>query len=151
MTEVKKTKDALLEKPMFIRFGIMLFRVKPLTLAQIYEIGAVVENMKEVETNTLGRTINALAKSLELYENIPLCEKVVLISMFRRSLWRKIWGRFIRKRMTVARYRRLVEYFALTFQAAFFFTSFTFLKGAKMITSPTNTDEVTALGASSEE
>ena len=144
---IKKTSDVLTEKPITIRFGLLFFVIRPMTMAQIYEIGAIVEKAEGVELNG---DFNPIVKMLEAYENVKVCSEVVVAMMFRNRIYRKLFGWYVKKHLTMNRYRKIIEFGAVTFQAAFFLTSFTFLKGTKEVASPTNTAEATARGDLSE-
>lgn len=148
MGNVKKTSDVITEKPLIIRFGLLFFILRPMTMAQMYEIGALVEKTEEME---LEGEFNPIVKMLQSYKEIAICSKVATLMLFR-SLWmRKIFGWYVRHLMTMDKYQKIVEYSAITFRAAFFLTSFSFLKGIKETTKTTNTVGATTLGGSSED
>ena len=145
---IKKTSDVLTEKPIIIRFGLLFFVIRPMTMAQIYEIGAIVEKTEEIE---LEGDFNPIVKMLESYKDIKACSDVATTMVFRSRWMRKLFGWYIKNHLTMARYQRIIEYGAITFRAAFFLTSFSFLKGAKEVTKTTNTAAATARGGSLEE
>lgn len=145
---IKKTSDVITEKPIIVRFGLLCFVVKPMTMAQIYEIGAVVEKTEGIDLNG---DFNPVVKMLSSYKDVKTCSEVATIMVFRSRWTRKLFGWYIKHHMTMARYQKIIEYGAVTFRAAFFLTSFSFLKGTKEITKTTNTAEATAHGGSSAE
>ena len=49
MTHVQKVADTISEKSALVWFGIFPVLIRPLTLAQIYDIGAVVERMGVID------------------------------------------------------------------------------------------------------
>lgn len=143
MDNVKKTSDVITEKPLLIRFGLLFFVLKPMTMAQIYEIGALVEKTEEIDLNG---NFNPIVKMLSQYRDIKTCSQVATVMLFR-SLWmRKLFGWYVRHHMTMKRYQSIIEYGAITFRAAFFLTSFSFLKGTKETTKTTNTAAATVHG-----
>lgn len=145
---IKKTSDVLTEKPIIVRFGLLFFVIRPMTMAQIYEIGAVVEKTEGIDLNG---DFNPIVKMLQSYKDIEKCSEVATIMIFR-SLWmRKAFGWYVKHHMTMARYQKIIEYGAITFRAAFFLTSFSFLKGTKEVTKMTNTAAATVHGDSLEE
>ena len=145
---VKKTSDVLTEKPIVLRFGLLFFVVRPMTMAQIYEIGAIVEKTEGIDLNG---EFNPIVKMLESYKDIETCSEVAVTMIFRSRWMRKLFGWYIKHHLTMSRYQKIVEFGAITFRAAFFLTSFSFLKGTKEMTKMTNTAKATALGDSLEE
>lgn len=143
---IQKTSDTISEKPIVIWFGLIPYIVKPMTLAQIYAIGGVVESMEEIDLNG---NFNAIAKMLQRYDDINRCANIVTLMVFRSHLMRKLFGWHVKRNLTMKKYQRVIEYGALSFRAAFFLTSFSFLKGVKETTKMTNTAEATTRGDSS--
>lgn len=143
---IKKTSDVLTEKPIVIRFGLLFFVVRPMTMAQIYEIGAVVEKTECID---LKGDFNPVVKMLQSYKDIEVLSQVATIMIFRSRWMRKAFGWYIKHYMTMERYQKIIEFGAITFRAAFFLTSFSFLKGTKEVTKRTNTAKATARGVSS--
>lgn len=76
---------------------------------------------------------------------------VAVITMFRSSWMRWLFGNFVKKRLTVSRYKKLQDYMAKTMDAAFFLHTIIFLKGLKEVTKPTNMPEATVPGQPSVE
>lgn len=145
---IKKTSDVLTEKPIVVRFGLLFFVIRPMTMAQIYEIGSIVEKTEGLE---LEGDFNPIVKMLESYKDIKICSEVACVMMFRSIWMRKLFGWYVKHQMTMARYQKIIEFGAITFRAAFFLTSFSFLKGTREVTKMTNTAEATARGDSLEE
>lgn len=143
---VSKTADVITEKPMWIRFGLLYFLMKPMTMAQIYEVGAIVEKTEGID---LKGEFNPVVEMLSRYEDVNTCSQVAVTMLFRSRIMRKVFGRYVRHNMTMTHYKRIIEFGAITFQAGFFLTSFTFLRGAKETTKMTNTAEAIVHGDSS--
>ena len=148
MAHIQKVADTISEKSALVWFGIFPILIRPLTLAQIYDIGAVVERMGVID---IDGEFNPVVKMLQQYKEIKECTDIVKICCFRKRWKRKVFGRIITSNLTMMRYKQVIEVAALSFGAAFFLTSFTFLKGTKEVTKRTNTDEATASGDSLEE
>lgn len=117
-------------------------------MAQIYDIGAIVEKTEEI---ALEGEFNPIVEMLSRYTDVKLCSEVVVVMLFRTRIMRKVFGWYIKHHLTMQRYKKIIEYGAITFRAAFFLTSFSFLKGTKEMTKTTNTAEATARGGSLEE
>lgn len=145
---IKKTSDVLTEKPIIIRFGLLFFVIRPMTMAQIYEIGAIVEKTEEIDLNG---DFNPIVKMLESYKDVQTCSEVATTMIFRSRWMRKLFSWYIKHHLTMSRYQKIIEFGAITFRAAFFLTSFSFLKGTKEVTKTTNTVAATAHGDLSEE
>lgn len=147
MKQTQLTSDTLSEKPRLIRFGFLFFMMKPLTLAQIWEVGSVLEGQ---EIKPVNGDVNVMAEMLERVDNIKAAQEIALIMLFRSRLKRTLFGWFVRSRLTMGRYQKMMEYYLMTLRAAFFLICLTSLKGIKEVTKKTNTAEATALGDSSE-
>ena len=148
MNNTKVTYDTLSEKPRLIRFGFLFFRMKPLTLAQIWEVGGILEQQ---EIKAVDGDVNVIAEMLERVDNIKAAQEIAVAMLFRGSLSRWLFGRFVKSRLTMERYQQMMEYYLMTLRAAFFLISITSLKGVKEMTKRTNTAEATVLGDSSVE
>ena len=148
MNNTKVTSDTLSEKPRLIRFGFLFFRMKPLTLAQIWEVGGILEQQ---EIKAVDGDVNVIAEMLERVDNIKAAQEIAVAMLFRGSLSRWLFGRFVKSRLTMERYQQMMEYSLMTLRAAFFLISITSLKGVKEMTKRTNTAEATVLGDSSAE
>ena len=146
MKEEKKTSSVMTEKGTWVRFGLIPFYIRPLTLAQIWEIGELIQECKAVE---LQGSFNPIEKMLESHKDLHFLQKVVEKAIFRGSVARFLLGWYIRKRTTMKRYKQVITFCAQSFDAPFFFQSMTFLRGAKRVTM--NTREAQVHGASSEE
>lgn len=142
---VQQTADVLTEKPKYMRFGLLFFCLKPMTMAQIYEIGGLVEKTEGIN---LEGEINPIVEMLSRYEDVETCTQVAITMLFRSRIMRKLFGWYVRRHMTMNRYQEIIEFGAITFRAGFFLTSFSFLRGAKETTKMTNTAAATVLGDS---
>ena len=142
-----KTTETISERGIWVRFGLLPVYVKPMVLAQIWAIGETLQKCKELDIE--GR-FNAISKMLSMHEDIRIIQKVVVLAVFRSSIARFLLGWYIRKHTTMERYKRVVEFCAASFNAAFFFASMSFLRGAKR-TTMTHTQQATVHGDSSEE
>ena len=141
----KQVADTIAERPIFLWFGMIPFMVRPLTFTQLFDIGSISKDMKEVDQAKLnGRT--SVSATLVYYEEADRMSDIAVMTIFR-SVWkRKLFGGFIKKRLTVRKYKKLQDYMAQTMDATFFLSTIIFLKGLNETTKPTNTPEATALG-----
>lgn len=134
------------ERGTWVKFGWIPFRLRPLTLAQIWEIGEEISKCGMLE---LTGTFNAVEVMLSRHEDVRRLQRVIIIALFRSRVMRRLLGWWIRRKTTMERYERVIDFCARSFSAPFFFQSMTFLRGAKDVT--TNTREAQARGDSSEE
>ena len=125
----KRVSDTIGERPTIIRFGLLPFFVYPITYNQIWDVSA---------------TLLFHGESKKMAE-------IAVLTMFRSSWMRWLFGGYIKKRLTVRRYKKLQDYMAKTMDATFFLHTIIFLKGLNEITRTTNTPEVTPLGQPSAE
>lgn len=126
--------------------GCLPFRMKPLTLNQIWQIGELVQKCDKID---LQGEFYAIERMLESYTDIKILQDVVVKAIFRGSLARFLLGWYIRKKTTMKTYQRVISFCAMSFNAPFFFQSMTFLRGARRVTM--NTREAQVLGDSLEE
>lgn len=125
----EKVKDTLLEKGFKMRFGILQINVKPLTLAQVQEIGALAgglgTNGDELKEMQFAEGLSDLAKYGDLINDI------CLVVLFRSQSKRGLLGNFIKKRLTSDHYKKLIGWLYQTFDFGFFLTSLVFMRGIK--------------------
>lgn len=129
LEENEKVKDTLLEKGFKMRFGILPIMVKPLTLAQVQEIGVLAgglgTNDDELKEMQFADGLSDLAKYGDLINEI------CLIILFRSQSKRGLLGNFIKKRLTSDHYKKLMGWLYQTFDFGFFLTSLVFMRGIK--------------------
>ena len=136
--EKKKTADILTEKSRWIRIGLLFIRLRPLTLGQIYEMGQYVESIEADGLEFKGR-YNYVAKMLSEYNNAPLMQDIFLVTAYRRSWKRKLFRRYILKRLTVRHFQDAMDIITDAYNANFFLTSIIFLRQTKPMTEPNQT------------
>ena len=135
------TADALTERGEWVRFGWFPVRMRPLTLAQIWEIGEEVSKCGQLDLD--GR-FNAVEEMLSRHADIRRMQRVVVVALFRSRAARALFGWWVHRTTTMERYERVINFCARSFSAPFFFQSMTFLRGAKDVTM--NTRGVQARG-----
>lgn len=140
---VAKAAATVLETPTLIKIGRKTFKILPLTLSQIYEIGAVVERIDSLD---MQGDVNVIVETLRRYKDFQQMQQLVMIMLFRRHCKRRWWNRYVHRHLTMELYQKVLETGIESFKAAFFLTSITFLKGLRKMTEPTNTPEATARG-----
>lgn len=146
----KKVANTMAERPIILWFGCFPFMVRPLTFTQLFDIGSISKDMPEVEQKKIDGRTNVSA-TLLYYEEAPRMADIAVMTIFRSAWKRKLFGKFIKKRLTVSKYKKLQDYMAQTMDATFFLSTIIFLKGLNETTKPTNTPEATVLGAQSAE
>lgn len=146
-SEKQKTADVLTERSYWTRIGLLPIRLRPLTLGQIYEMGVYINDIDSSNLDMRSK-INVTAEMLAKYENAPLMQEVYLICAFRRRWRRRLFRRYILKRLTVGMFQRVMDVITNAYTANFFLTSIIFLHQTKPMTEPKQT---TARGQQSEE
>lgn len=141
----QKIADALTERSQWVRIGALTFRQRPLTLAQIYTIGAHIEPMAQLQLED-GVEIAPVVEMLNKYEDMRICQQIALDMLFRSRVMRKIFSRYIKHNLTMAAYQRIISKGSESLSATFFLTHLTFLKGVSEVTKKTNIQEVTPRG-----
>lgn len=128
----------LKEEPIVIRIGLLKCCIKPLTLNQIYEIGVHANNIKPIEVSEDGK-INILQQMIEHGNDARILCDIFVICAYRKKIWRKLWGKYLRKRLKMEHIRKLIQFLSGSFDVNFFLTSITFLKQIKKMTEPSTT------------
>lgn len=141
----KKVANAIAERPIIIWFGCLPFIVRPLTFTQLFDIGSISKDMPEIEQQKIDGRTNVSA-TLVYYEEAYRMSEIAVMTIFRSIWMRKLFRKYIKKRLTVRKYKKLQDYMAQTMDATFFLSTIIFLKGLNETTMPTNTSEVTAHG-----
>lgn len=141
----KQVAKTMSERPIVLWFGFIPFLVRPITFTQIYDLGSVSKDMPEIEQQKIDGRTNVSA-TLMYYEEAGRMSEIAVMTIFR-SLWmRKLFRKYIKKRLTVHKYKKLQDYMAQTMDANFFLSTIIFLKGLNEMTKPTNTPEVIVPG-----
>ena len=139
------TADILLEKPMKVRVGWKTFTLRPITLGQIWEMGVFANDIKEPDWAD-GTKVNIIQELFKHSNDAKLMCEIFIVCAFRKKIWRKVWGRYIRKRLTVLHFNELIKFISNSFNANFFLTSITFLSQTKKMTEATTTARGQQLG-----
>lgn len=146
-TNKEKIAETLSEKSKIIRIGILPIMIKPLTLAQIYDMGAAANDVKSEDLQKEEK-VNIFAVLMRHAKDAKAMQDVFIICAFRKKWKRWLFGRYLRNRLTVEDFKKLLGIIAITFNANFFLTSIIFLSQTKIITEP---NETIAHGQSLEE
>lgn len=143
----KKVADSLSERSHWIRVGWLHIKIKPLTLSQIYDMGAAANDINADDLQSLDK-VNIIALLVKHAKDAKALQDVFLVCAYRKKWKRWLFGRYLRNRLTVEHFNKLLTLIATTFNANFFLTSIIFLSQTKIMTEPNQT---TAHGQSSEE
>lgn len=131
----RKVGDAVIEKPLILKLGAIPVKVKPLTLAQIIEIGDIAADMVDVDITDTATFAEALKMGhLQGDKVFSICEVVAFRSRWRRRLL----GWLLRRRMTSKVYQQLISWLYSTFDFGFFLTSLVFMRGIRTKTKDEN-------------
>jgi len=146
-SEKRKTADVLTERSYWIFVGLLPIRLRPLTLGQIYEMGEYINDLDSKNLD-LRSKLNVTAEMLAKYKNAPLMQEVFLVAAYRRRWKRRLFRRYILKRLTVGKFQKVMDVITNAYTANFFLTSIIFLHQTKPMTEPKQT---TVRGQQSEE
>lgn len=136
--EKQRVADTLSERKYWVRVGIMFFRIRPLTLWQIYEMGAAANDIDSEDLQQDGK-VNMLAVLLKHANDAKAMVDVFCICAMRSRLKRWLLKRYIRKRLTSEIFAELITKLMESFSPNFFLTSIIFLTQAKIMTEPNQT------------
>ncbi len=137
--EKQRVADTLIEKPMRIRVGWFVFKARPLTLGQIYEMGAAANGINADDLEDSEKRIRIMAALIRHHEDAKAMERVFIICLFRERWKRWLFGRYISRRLTMDRFQTLLTHITTSFNANFFLTSIIFLSQTRTMTEPTPT------------
>ena len=136
--EKREVANTLSEKGIWIRVGFLPFRLRPITLAQIYEMGAIANDIN-ADGLEEKKKIKILAETIAHYNDARIMSKVFVICLFRSLLMRFLFGWYIRYNLTMREYEKLITFESTSFNINFFLTSIIFLKKTTTITNPNPT------------
>ena len=134
--EKREVANTLSEKGIWIRIGFLPFRLRPITLAQIYEMGAIANDIN-ADGLEEKKKIKILAETIAHYNDARIMSKVFVICLFRSLLMRFLFGWYIRHNLTMREYEKLITFESTSFNINFFLTSIIFLKKTTTMTNPT--------------
>lgn len=144
--EKQKVANALSESSAKMKIGLLNILIRPLTLAQIFEMGAAANNIRSDDLQQMDK-VNIIAVLMMHYKDAQAMQQVFLICAYRKKWKRWLFGKYIKPRLSVEHFSKLLTIIASTFNANFFLTSIIFLSQTKIMTEPSQT---TAHGQSSE-
>ena len=136
--EKREVANTLSEKGIWIRVGFLPFRLRPITLAQIYEMGAIANDIN-ADGLEEKKKIKILAETIAHYNDARIMSKVFVICLFRSLLMRFLFGWYIRHNLTMREYEKLITFESTSFNINFFLTSIIFLKKTTTMTNPNST------------
>lgn len=148
--EEKKTiADTLNEVSTLIKVGALPLKIRPLTLGQIYEMGAVANDIDVTDiTGSNAESIRIMPAIIQHHKDARRMQEIFVICAFRSRIKRFLFGWYIRRKLRVVHFQELISYISTSFNANFFLTSIIFLRQTVIMTEPSPT---TAPGQQSEE
>lgn len=134
----KRTAETLKEKPVKIKVGWLDFKIKPLTLMQIYEMSVFANDIKKPTWKDNDK-VNIIGETIAHGNDARLMCEIFVVCAFRNTWKRRLWRRYIRKHLNIIAFNELVKFISQSFNANFFLTSITFLTQVLTITEPLTT------------
>ena len=134
----KRTAETLKEKPVKIKVGWLDFKIKPLTLMQIYEMSVFANDIKKPTWKDNDK-VNIIGETIAHGNDARLRCEIFVVCAFRNTWKRRLWRRYIRKHLNIIAFNELVKFISQSFNANFFLTSITFLTQAIVMTEPQTT------------
>ena len=130
------------EKPVKIKVGKLTFKLRPLTLAQIYEIGAIGNELSDDDLGSKDK-VKVLAEVIAHYKDAKVMQDMFIAALLPGKIKRFLFKRYVLKRLTVTVFNEFVAYVSRSLDVNFFLTSIIILRKTVEITNPS---ETTALG-----
>ena len=137
-TDKIHTAKTLAETPIKIKVGRLSFKVKPLTLMQIYEMSVFANDIKKPTWKDNDK-VNIIGETIAHGNDARLMCEIFVVCAFRNTWKRRLWRRYIRKHLNIIAFNVLVKFISQSFNANFFLTSITFLTQAIVMTEPQTT------------
>ena len=137
-TDKIHTAKTLAETPIKIKVGRLSFKVKPLTLMQIYEMSVFANDIKKPTWKDNDK-VNIIGETIAHGNDARLMCEIFVVCAFRNTWKRRFWRRYIRKHLNIIAFNVLVKFISQSFNANFFLTSITFLTQAIVMTEPQTT------------
>lgn len=137
-TDKIHTAKTLAETPIKIKVGRLSFKVKPLTLMQIYEMSVFANDIKKPTWKDNDK-VNIIGETIAHGNDARLMCEIFVVCAFRNTWKRRLWRRYIRKHLNIIAFNELVTFISQSFNANFFLTSITFLTQAIVMTEPQTT------------
>ena len=129
----------LTEKPALIRIGRFPFLMRPLTLGQIYEMGAIASDINIDDLQDMEKRVRVMAALVAHHKDAERMQRIFVVCLFRSRWKRVLFGRYVKRRLTVALFQKMVAYITTSFNANFFLTSIIFLRQTAEMTDPSQT------------
>lgn len=143
--EKSRVHDTLTEKPYSIKIGMFTFKLHPLTLAQIYSIGAIGNDLSSDDDLGSSDKVRVMAEVIAHYKDAKVMQEMFIAALLPGKFKRWLLKRYVLKRLTVGMFNEFVAYVSQSLDVNFFLTSIIILRKATEITNPSQT---TALGQS---
>ena len=138
----ERVHSTLTEKPVKIKVGKLTFKLRPLTLAQIYEIGAIGNELSNDDLGSKDK-VKVLAEVIAHYKDAKVMQDMFIAALLPGKIKRFLFKRYVLKRLTVTVFNEFVAYVSRSLDVNFFLTSIIILRKTVEITNPS---ETTALG-----
>ncbi|MBR5950318.1 MAG: hypothetical protein IKZ87_02680 [Actinomycetaceae bacterium] len=138
----ERVHSTLTEKPVKIKVGKLTFKLRPLTLAQIYEIGAIGNELSDDDLGSKDK-VKVLAEVIAHYKDAKVMQDMFIAALLPGKIKRFLFKRYVLKRLTVTVFNEFVAYVSRSLDVNFFLTSIIILRKTVEITNPS---ETTALG-----
>ena len=138
----ERVHSTLTEKPVKIKVGKLTFKLRPLTLAQIYEIGAIGNELSDDDLGSKDK-VKVLAEVIAHYKDAKVMQDMFIAALLPGKIKRFLFKRYVLKRLTVTVFNEFVAYVSRSLDVNFFLTSIIILRRTVEITNPS---ETTALG-----
>lgn len=137
-TDKEKVIKALTEATIKLWVGKLPIILRPITFAQIYEMGACAHDIKPIDIEE-GDKVNTMHELFAHHKDAKAMGEIFLICAYRKEWKRRLFRKYILSRLTINEFNELVKFISTSFNANFFLTSINFLSQAKIMTEPTMT------------
>ena len=123
----ERVHSTLTEKPVKIKVGKLTFKLRPLTLAQIYEIGAIGNELSDDDLGSKDK-VKVLAEVIAHYKDAKVMQDMFIAALLPGKIKRFLFKRYVLKRLTVTVFNEFVAYVSRSLDVNFFLTSIIILR-----------------------
>lgn len=141
----ERVHSTFTEKPIDIKIGMFTFKLRPLTLSQIYKLGAIGNELSSDDDLGSKDKVKVIAEVIAHYKDAKVMQDMFVAALLPGRVKRFLFKRYVLKRLTVSVFNEFIAYVSQSVDVNFFLTSIIILRKTVEITNPSQT---TALGQS---
>lgn len=129
MNKETRTANAIHQRGRWILIGLLPIYMRPVTYGQILDMRAPASEVESFELVEDGN--NLFHMVFKNSENLRQKMEIAVIALFRRDWARRLFGGYIKHRMTDKIFKKIESFLSESIDPLFFYASTIFLSGVK--------------------